>query len=215
MAEYTKEVLEGENYSVKLVDSAFKTRSELNRAIPDLIILDLKLPDIDGTRLCQEIRQSDKVKATPILILTTKKTISDKVVGFRMGADDYLTKPFQPQELLVRIEALLRRAGGFQAEKKVYQVDRLILDADKHECFIDKKRLDLWPKEFALLQTFLENKGRMLNREFLSQRVWGFDYAGSTRAVDMAIMRLKKKIKPYDKYIQPIRAYGYRFTEDP
>ncbi|MBI3547786.1 MAG: response regulator transcription factor [Elusimicrobia bacterium] len=204
-------VLTDEGYNVSVADTAFKARGLLERLTPTLVILDRRLPDADGLELCQEIRKKPQLAGVPVLFLTAKGTTADKVVGLKMGGDDYLTKPFSPEELVVRIEVLLRRAGQLE-ETTVLEADGLKIDLTARKVFLIKKEIALSPKEFDLLAVLLSRKNRVLTRQFLLQHVWGYgeDVELSTRVVDVTFSHLREKLGPWGKRISAVRGYGYR-----
>ncbi|MBI4051382.1 MAG: response regulator transcription factor [Elusimicrobia bacterium] len=210
-----KEILERENYKVLLAPTAFRARGLLSKNSPDLIILDRRLPDQDGLELCKEIRQRDKGKGVPVLFLTAKKSIADKVTGLSLGGDDYLVKPFDAQELLARVEALLRRRISQEDAPAVLQSGDLKLDLTRIQAFLKGKPLKLWPKEFEILRALLEKKGRVLSREFLLQSVWGYEKELhiTSKTVDVTMSRLRKKLGSFGDKIFFIKGYGYRLDE--
>lgn len=210
-----RKFLEAEHYEVLVASSAGRAQNLLRSRIPDLIIMDRNLPDKDGLKLCQEIRQNEEWKGIPILFLTAKKSMTDKVTGLRLGGDDYLAKPFDAHELLARVEALLRRAGALQAPPPFLQFEELRLDLARIEVTLSGKRIDLWPKEFEVLRLLLAKRGRVLSREFLLQSVWGYDkeLEITTKTVAITVSRLRKKLGPYGERIYYVKGYGYRFDE--
>jgi len=205
------ETLKTEGFEVKCANSLFRARCEIDRIIPSLIILDRRLPDGDGADFCQQIRMAERTKDIPVLFLSAKGGLADRVTGLKMGGDDYLSKPFQLEELTARIEALLRRTKrDTEQASKVLQTKGIVLDLDKHECRVDGKVVRLWPKEFELLQTLMETPGRLLSRNFLSEKVWGFGYVDSSHTLDTTIQRLRKKLGKRKDQIETVKGYGYR-----
>ncbi|WP_404467230.1 response regulator transcription factor [Planococcus rifietoensis] len=185
---------------------------------PDLIVLDLMLPSMDGVEVCKSLRQQ-KVN-TPIIMLTAKGDEFDKVLGLELGADDYMTKPFSPREVVARIKAVLRRAETsplIQQDGSVpYVFGKLQIFPDRFEVFLDDKQLEFTPKEFELLVYLAENKNRVLTRDQLLSAVWKYDFAGDTRIVDVHVSHLREKIEANTRkptYIKTIRGLGYKFEE--
>jgi two-component system alkaline phosphatase synthesis response regulator PhoP len=183
---------------------------------PELVILDLMLPGIDGLEVCRTLKADSKTSSIPIIMLTAKSQESDKVVGLELGADDYMTKPFSPRELIARIKAVLRR--GKEADKlpEVLKVGDLIVDLAKISVTIKGKPIELTAKEFELLKTLIKSKGRVLSRDYLLDSIWGFDHAAEiqTRTVDVHIRTLRSKLKGESKRIVTVKNYGYRFEDD-
>jgi len=182
------------------------------REVPDLITLDVMLPELDGWEVCRLLRQDRRTKHIPIIMLTVKSDETDKVVGLELGADDYLTKPFSPKELVARAKAVLRRtrAGG---SEEVITAGDLHLDLGKHLLHVKEKPVDLTAKEFELLKALLEAKGRVLGREFLLDRVWGLEQSLEieTRTVDVHVGQLRKKLKTEARRLLTVKNVGYRF----
>ena len=177
---------------------------------PDLILLDLMLPGMDGWAVCRKIRETSK---TPVIMLTAKGELEDKVSGLEMGADDYITKPFEMKEVLARIHAVLRRTGeeGPSAEKKL-TFDKLVVNLDSYELIVDGKRVDTPPKELELLYHLASAPNRVFTRNQLLDEVWGFDYFGDSRTVDVHIKRLREKIKDHPSWsISTVWGIGYKF----
>jgi len=183
------------------------------REHPDLILLDLMLPEMDGLEVCKTLKKEDKTANIPIIMLTAKTKEADKVVGLELGADDYVTKPFSPRELIARIKAVLRRAQEKDKLPAVLNIGDLTLDFDKVQVAIKGKPIELTSKEFELLKTLIKAKGRVLSRDYLLDTIWGFDHAVEiqTRTVDVHIRTLRKKLKNAAKYIVTVKNYGYRF----
>lgn len=181
---------------------------------PDLILLDVMLPGIDGYDVCKEIRKDISISNLPIIMITAKSEELDKILGLELGADDYITKPFSIRELLARVKALLRRTAFLPADKS-YKFDNIVIDFENHEVTKENKRVELTLKEFEVLEILIKNKGRVITREFLLDKVWGYEYIGETRTVDVHIRHIRQKIEEDDKtpkYIETIRGVGYRFN---
>lgn len=184
-----------------------------NREHPDLVILDLMLPGIDGLEVCKALKKENKTASIPIIMLTAKGQESDKVIGLELGADDYVTKPFSPRELIARIKAVLRRMKEKDKLPEVLKKGDLTIDLSKISVAIKGKPIELTAKEFELLKTLLSAKGRVLSRDYLLDTIWGFDHAMEiqTRTVDVHIRTLRKKLKSESKRIITVKNYGYRF----
>lgn len=205
------EALEEEGYLVLRADSCFKARGLLAKNTPDLVILDRKLPDGDGLTLCQEMRQKESFSQIPVLFLTAKGTTVDRVVGLKMGGDDYLTKPFSTEELTARVEALLRRSGRLES-RTVIEWEEVRLDIEARKAFLKEKEVVLSSREFDLLAVLLSRKDRVLTRAFLLQRVWNYEGEEelSTRVVDVTLSHLKEKLGAWGRRISAVRGFGYR-----
>ena len=179
--------------------------------LPDLVILDLMLPDMDGFDVCKQIRMSERTREVPVLMLTAKSDEIDRVVGFEVGADDYVVKPFSVRELMLRIRAILRRVGAPAPVGGLLSFCRLAVDVAGHVARVDDEEIHLTALEFKLLRTLLERKGRVQSREMLLSDVWGIDVNVTTRTVDTHVKRLRLKLGPAGGYIETIRGVGYRF----
>ena len=211
-AELILEVLRAEGYDVLTVDTLAKARARLKRTPPELLILDRNLPDGDGVDLLAELRADPKLGSLPIIILTAKKDVADKVSGLRGGADDYIAKPFNTEELVARVGAMLRRSGKSE-EPDVLEAGGIKLDRQSRKVWVGGKESPLSAKEFDLLWFLVHRKNRVLTRDFLLQHVWGYD-AGvelTTKVIDVTLSHLRQKIgAPADK-ITAVRGFGYRF----
>ena len=183
---------------------------------PNLILLDLMLPGIDGLEVCKSLKKESKTSAIPIIMLTAKSQESDKVIGLELGADDYVTKPFSPRELIARIKAVLRRATEKEKLPEVFQTGDLKIDFAKISVNVKDKPVELTSKEFELLKTLLKAKGRVLSRDYLLDTIWGYDHAMEiqTRTVDVHVRTLRKKLKLCAKMIVTVKNYGYRFEAE-
>ena len=211
-----EEILKGEGYEVKVVDTLTKARANLSRALPELLILDRSLPDGDGLELCHELRKEEKSANLPLLILTAQKAVEEKVAGLKGGADDYLAKPFNTEELLARVAALLRRTGHTE-EATVLASGDLKLDSTSRKAFMKNKEVGLSAKEFDLLWFLMYRKNRVLTRDFLLQHVWGYDSGLdlTTKVVDVTLSHLRDKLGPAAAMIVAVRGFGYRFDDKP
>ncbi|HHV61657.1 MAG TPA: response regulator transcription factor [Firmicutes bacterium] len=194
-------------------ESALET---VRREKPDLVILDVMLPKKDGFEICKILRQETQI---PIIMLTAKDTEVDKILGLELGADDYITKPFSPRELVARVRAVLRRLGkgaGDSGYSNYLQVGDLTLDEARHEASVGGRKLDLTPKEFELLRLLMSNRGRVMTRDFLLETLWGYEYYGDTRTVDVHIRRLRQKLgddPAMPRYIETVHGVGYKIKE--
>lgn len=190
----------------------------LNLAVenkPDLILLDVMLPEMDGFDVCKEMKKNKEIENIPIIMLTAKADEFDKILGLELGADDYITKPFSVRELLARVKVVLRR--NIKEElTDVISIGELTIYMDKHEVTKSGVKLDLTLKEFELLKLLITNKGRVLTRDFLLDKIWGYEYYGETRTVDVHVRHLRQKIEMDDsnpEYIETVRGIGYKFKD--
>ncbi len=181
---------------------------------PDLIFLDLMLPGMDGLEVCKSIRKNSVIESTPIIMITAKGEELDKILGLELGADDYITKPFSVRELVARAKAILRRTS-FKPEDNGFKFGDISIDYQKHEVYKGGEKVELTLKEFELLEILIKNKGKVMTRDFLLDKIWGYEYVGETRTVDVHVRHLRQKIEENDKspiYIQTIRGIGYKFN---
>jgi two-component system phosphate regulon response regulator PhoB len=183
--------------------------------VPDLVILDLMLPDLSGTEVCRQLRSVERTRAVPVIMLTARGEEIDRVVGFEVGADDYVVKPFSVRELLLRIRAILRRAEPAPAGDGPTAFGILRLDPGGHRAWVDGEEIILTALEFKLLATFLARKGRVQSRETLLADVWGIQADVTTRTVDTHVKRLREKLGAAGGYVETIRGVGYRFRAEP
>ena len=211
IADLLRLYLEKENYEVTIASDGGKGVEQFRRVQPDLVLLDLMLPVLDGWGVCRAIRAESK---TPIIMLTAKGETDDKVTGLKQGADDYITKPFEMQEVLARIEAVLRRSGNLpEKNAKRLVFDKLIIDMDSFELTVDGKKIPTPPKEMELLYHLASTPNRVYQRNKLLDEVWGFDYFGDTRTVDVHIKRLREKLEGVsDQWsLKTVWGVGYKF----
>jgi two-component system phosphate regulon response regulator PhoB len=181
---------------------------------PNLIILDLMLPGMDGKDICRSLKSNPQTQSIPILMLTAKAEETDRLIGFELGADDYVTKPFSPKELVLRVKAILRRKEVDQEGEKIIRIGDLLIDIDRHQVSIKKSPVRLTSTEFKLLVELASKRGRVLTREHLLDRVWGYTYEGYARTVDTHVRRLREKLGALGNSIETIRGVGYRFREE-
>jgi two-component system alkaline phosphatase synthesis response regulator PhoP len=210
--ELVKYNLEQEGFSVLTATKGNAGLEMVFHSKPSLLVLDLMLPELNGLEICKTLRKNKKTQALPIIMLTAKGTEADKIVGLELGADDYMTKPFSPRELMARIKALLRRSHE-KPGVELIKLGSLELDITKHELRLKGKAIETTAREFELLQTLMESKDRVLTREVLLEKVWGYNHAANieTRTVDMHIGQLRKKLKNEADRIVTLKGIGYRF----
>jgi two-component system alkaline phosphatase synthesis response regulator PhoP len=209
--------LESHGYKVSVFDTGEDLLAYSAENKPDLFILDIMLPGIDGLEVCRNLKLSPNNKTVPIIMLTAKSEEFDKVLGLELGADDYITKPFSVRELVARVKALFRRINT-TSEPKLDTISHgdITIDCTRREVYKGDRLLEMPLKEFELLKMLILNKGKVLSREHLLDKIWGFDYYGETRTVDVHIRYLRQKIEDNDEspsYIETIRGIGYRFTD--
>src|SRR5688500_10521486 len=183
--------------------------------LPDVIVLDLMLPDLPGTEVCRRLRENDRTRDIPIIMCTAKGSEIDRVVGFEVGADDYVVKPYSVRELLLRVRALLRRAQKSEAEPELLRFGRLRVDRESHRAWVDDKEIALTALEFRLLYAFMSRRGRVQTRDALLSDVWGIEADVTTRTVDTHVKRLREKLGDAGAYIETLRGVGYRFKDQP
>jgi DNA-binding response OmpR family regulator len=214
IAELIKHTLErGGDIDVDIVatgDAALKAAAE---HIPEVILLDLNLPNLNGLEVCRLLRSRAATKTVPIIILTARSTESDRVVGLDAGADDYVTKPFSTRELAARVRAVLRRRRDEPAGPVVYRGEHLTADFEAVDIRVDGEPIRLTRREFELLRYLVENRNRVLSRDRLLERVWGYDRFVETRSVDVHVGRLRNKLKAAGRQIETVVGLGYRFVE--
>ena len=202
-------------FGVILADNGLDALKLAQEKLPDLIILDLMLPAMDGLEVCRQIKGLDETRHIPVLMLTARGEEVGRIVGFELGADDYVVKPFSVRELILRIKAILRRKIGEQTEKNsLWKVKGLEFDRDKMQFKVDGQLVKLTSTEFKLLSELIDAQGKILSREKLLDRVWGYDFAGYARTVDTHIRRLRIKMGPYADIIETVRGMGYKIRQE-
>ena len=205
IASFVKMELEYEGYKVEVCDDGIKGLEFSIENEYDLILLDLMLPKLNGLEVCRRLR---KVKNTPIIMLTARDDVMDKVTGFQTGADDYVSKPFAIEELLARIEALLRRVNVNKVVANKLEFNDISIDMDARIVMQDNEEINLTTKEYELLVELMKNKNKVLSRDTLLENIWGYDYEAETNVIDVYIRHLRSKLKN-DGYIQTVRGIGY------
>jgi two-component system alkaline phosphatase synthesis response regulator PhoP len=212
--ELVKLYVEKEGFRVLTAMNGREALKAVKEGKPDLVILDLMLPEIDGLDVCKRLRAAPETAMLPILMLTAKAEESDTIVGLELGADDYVTKPFSPKALVARVKALLRRSDRVQVEPADgYRYGTLTMDPARHEVRLGNHDVPLTAKEFGLLEHLLRHPGRVLTREVLLNAVWGYDYYGTTRTVDVHIRRLKQKLPLLEDAIMSVKSLGYKLKD--
>lgn len=186
--------------------------AQVKKTVPDLILLDLMMPKLDGWEVCRRLRKKARTCDVPIIMLTGRSTPKDEVVGLEVGADDYIVKPFEPGVLIARIKAILRRYHE-ETEREI-RSGNICINLDAHEVLVKGKLVRLWPKEFDLLYLLLKKKGKVLDRNLLLEYVWGYEYFGTTRAVDVTVNRLRKKLGSQSGAIETVKGVGYKFIDE-
>lgn len=215
IVELVKYNLDREGYRTIAANDGRKGLELIRQELPDLVILDLMLPELDGITVCKLLRADVTTKSIPIIILTAKSEEADRVLGLEMGADDYVTKPFSPRELVARVRAVLRRSGNIEdGEPDIMEIGDIRMDLRQHLVKVRGEEVELTPKEFDFLKLLLLNPGRAFTREFLLEHLWGYEYFGDTRTVDVHVRRLRQKIEgdaAEPLYLETVRGVGYRF----
>lgn len=185
----------------------------LRKHPPSLVVLDLMLPDMDGIEICKRMKFQSSTQQIPILILTSKNTEMDRILGLELGADDYLPKPFSPRELVLRVQSILRRLDSRGLQQTPLKVGALTIDTESHHVYLHDKPIDLTATEFKLLHYLTERRGKVVRREDLLSSVWGYSYVGGTRTVDTHMQRLRQKLEEAADCIETVRGVGYRLRD--
>ena len=209
IAELVEHHLSRAGFSTSVVGTGTDALAQI-RQRPDLVVLDLMLPGLSGFEICRMMRSDPQTASVPIIMLTARAEEEARVQGLELGADDYVTKPFSPRELVARLRAVLRRTQPYGPDK-ILRFGSLVVDLDRHEVMEDGRPVRLTAKEFLLLQYLLEHGGRVLSRDLLLSDVWGYQYTGGTRTVDVHIRRLREKLPTLVEHIVTIKQFGYKF----
>lgn len=205
--------LEKAGFEATVAETGEKAVELVSRTAVELIVLDIMLPKMDGLEVCKEVRKAERSKHIPVIMLTAKGEEVDRVLGFELGADDYLVKPFSPRELILRIKAILKRGKAPEEKKQSVSAEGIVIDISRHKVTVDKKEVELTLMEFNLLVTLIERRGRVQSREKLLSDVWGIESEVTTRTIDTHVKRLREKLGKAGKNIETIRGLGYRFGE--
>ncbi len=205
--------LEKEGYHVATASTGLEGLRQAKTNIPDLILLDLMLEEMDGLEVCKRLRADAKTAMIPIIMLTAKAEEADQVVGLELGADDYVTKPFSPKALIARVKALFRRVERHPEDQSAFTYGPISMDLSRHEVKANGREVKLTTKEFGLLEHLMRHPGRVLTRDVLLNAVWGYDYYGTTRTVDVHVRRLKQKIPLLNDTILSVKSLGYKLKE--
>ncbi len=206
--------LEKANYECDIFSTGEKALEALDSRPIDLILLDIMLPGMDGYEICRAIKEKEKLKNIPIIMLTAKGEEVDRIVGLELGADDYIVKPFSPRELVLRVKAILKRGKAEDIKKDVLMAGDVSIDIPKHRVTVKDKSLELTQMEFNLLVTLIERRGRVQTRERLLSDVWNMDTNIDTRTIDTHIKRLREKLGKSGRSIETVRGLGYKFKEE-
>ena len=207
--------LEKSGYDVRTLASGAAVLPAVHADNPDLVVLDLMLPGLDGMMVCQALRSESRTAGIPIIMVTARGEEADRIAGLELGADDYVTKPFSPKELAARVTALLRRTQRAASAGPVLRYGSIAIDADRHTVSVDGEEVRLTAKEFLLLQYLLQHRGRVLSRDLLLTDVWGYQYTGGTRTVDVHIRRLREKLPVLADAIETVKQFGYKLLDQP
>lgn len=205
--------LEAAGFRIAKASTGNEALKAVAKKPPDLIVLDLMLPELDGMEVCKLLRRDSATARIPILMLTAKAEEIDRVLGFELGADDYVTKPFSPRELVLRVKSLLRRSQSPEETAEVIRVGELCIDIPKHRVTVGGKAVELTVTEFNLLLLLAQRRGRVQSRERLLQDVWQYDAAIDTRTIDTHVRRLREKLGVAARYVDTVRGIGYRFAD--
>ena len=205
--------LQRAGFEADMVSSGSDVLPRIRKAPPDLLLLDLMLPGLDGLEVCRAVRGNAQTAGIPIIMVTAKGEETDRIVGLELGADDYITKPFSPNEVIARIRALLRRAQRTGPADGRLTYGPLSVDVDRHLVRIDGREVKLTAKEFLLLQYLMQHRGRVLSRDLLLSDVWGYSYTGGTRTVDVHVRRLREKVPFLTDAIVTVKQFGYKLIE--
>jgi len=216
IAQLVARYLDKAGFMTELVASGREALQAIAAKAPGLVILDLMLPHVDGLEVCRIVRGNDATAAIPIIMLTARAEESDRIVGLELGADDYLAKPFSPNELVARVRALLRRAQrgpGPAVATKTLAYGPIALDTDRHIVSLSGEGVTLTAKEFLLLEYLLQHRGRVLSRDVLLTDVWGYRYTGGTRTVDVHVRRLREKLPVLTDALVTVKQFGYKLVD--
>lgn len=214
IAELVAHHLDKAGYSSEILRSGVEVMPAVRERLPALVVLDLMLPGRNGLDVCRSMRADPRTSAVPIIMLTAMIDETDRIVGLELGGDDYVTKPFNPKELVARVGAVLRRARRERPTRSLLRFGLLTVDTDRHVVTCDGRDVRLTAKEFLLLRYLIEHRGRVLSRDVLLTDVWGYRYTGGTRTVDVHVRRLREKLPLLTSAIVTVKQFGYKLVED-
>jgi DNA-binding response OmpR family regulator len=215
IAELVRRYLEKAGFTVEVNASGRDGLAALNARPPDLLVLDLMLPHLSGAEICRAARATPATALIPIIMLTARAEEAERIAGLEIGADDYIAKPFSPNELVARVRALLRRAARSQTPTASVAYGPIIIDTERHTVESNGEPVTLTAKEFLLLNYLLNHRGRVLSRDLLLTDVWGYKYTGGTRTVDVHVRRLREKLPPLEDALVTVKQFGYKLLEEP
>jgi two-component system, OmpR family, alkaline phosphatase synthesis response regulator PhoP len=215
IAELVRRYLEKAGFGVEVQASGREGLAALTAHPPDLLVLDLMLPHVGGAEICRAARATPATALTPIIMLTARAEEAERIAGLEIGADDYIAKPFSPNELVARVRALLRRAARGQNAAASTEYGNIIVDTERHTVEAGGQPVALTAKEFLLLNYLLHHRGRVLSRDLLLTDVWGYKYTGGTRTVDVHVRRLREKLPPLEEALVTVKQFGYKLLEEP
>ncbi len=213
IAELVARYLEKAGFTAERAGSGREALAAIGSRVPDLMVLDLMLPHVDGLEVCRAVRANEASAALPIIMVTARAEESERIVGLELGADDYLAKPFSPNELVARVRALLRRAHRSGPSPKTVAYGPIVLDAERHVVTLAGRDVTLTAKEFLLLDYLLQHRGRVLSRDVLLTDVWGYRYTGGTRTVDVHVRRLREKLPYLADGLVTVKQFGYKLVD--
>ncbi len=213
IADLVGRALEKAGYTTEILSSGRDAVATIATRPPDLLVLDLMLPHVDGLEICRAVRSQEKTAAIPIIMLTARGDESERIVGLEIGADDYMGKPFSPNELVARVRALLRRANRQTPSTGTITYGGIVVDAERHVVSSNGADVTLTAKEFLLLEYLLRHRGRVLSRDVLLTDVWGYKYTGGTRTVDVHVRRLREKLPPLEEALVTVKQFGYKLLD--
>ena len=205
--------LKAADFDVLMAQEGYEALSLAKNHLPQLVILDIMLPGLDGFEVCKELKRSPATQNIPILMLTAKGEEVDRIVGMELGADDYVVKPFSPRELILRVRAILRRFAPVEPVTTKWLRNGLAVDLEAHRVMVNDEETNLAATEFRLLAELIRNLGKVMSRDKLLDKVWGYQFDGYARTVDTHIRRLRQKLGPYAEWIETVRGVGYRFRD--
>jgi two-component system alkaline phosphatase synthesis response regulator PhoP len=215
IADLVGRYLEKAGFGVEVVAAGHDALAAIGKRPPDLVVLDLMLPQVDGLEVCRAVRANEKTATIPIIMLTARAEESERIVGLEIGADDYIAKPFSPNELVARVRALLRRAHRGPGGTKTTTYGAIVVDSEQHTIASKGEEVALTAKEFLLLEYLLAHRGRVLSRDVLLTDVWGYKYTGGTRTVDVHVRRLREKLPSLANAIVTVKQFGYKLLDQP